>query len=70
MTWLELMDELKKQPYYLLEKDAMVFCSEHDSDEYFIKPVTELTSPYNDSADVYEWLRHPEEFTLSVCIDI
>ena len=72
MTWLELIDELKKQPHCLLEKQARVFCAEHDSGEYFYVPTIKLHSPYNDGRDedVLAWLKHPEEFVLAINIEI
>lgn len=71
MTWLELIDELKKQPLYLLEQQAVVFCNEfHDGAQvsWFEKPIVELTSPYNDGSDLSEWLQN-REYHLSAVID-
>lgn len=72
MTWLELIDELKKQPHYLLEQEATVWGNVIDNGTQvncFSKPVIELTSPYNDGADIHEWLSTPD-FHLSLVIDL
>lgn len=72
MTWLELIDELRKQPLYLLEQEVAVWCDVFAKDEqidYFEKPVIQLTSPYNDGAGIHEWLRNPD-YHLSAVIRI
>ena len=72
MTWLELIDELKKQPLYLLERDVAVWIDLRDKNynqlDWLTKTAWELTSPYNDfSFD--EWLRDHSHY-LSLCIEL
>lgn len=74
MTWLELIDELKKQPLYLLEEEVGVWCNVGDEsnvqDDYFESRVDGLTSPLN-SGNLGEWVRHPDyHLTLNVDLKI
>lgn len=72
MTWLELMDELRKQPHYLLEEEVGVWCNvgteNNVQDDYFENSVVELTSPLN-SGNLGEWVRHPD-YHLTLVVDL
>lgn len=72
MTWLELIDELKKQPLYLLEEEVGVWCNvgteSNVQDDYFENDVVELTSPLN-SGNLGEWVRHPD-YHMTLVIDL
>lgn len=72
MTWLELMDELLKQPHYLLEEEVGVWCNVGDEsnvqDDYFESEVVELTSPLN-NGNLGEWVRHPD-YHLTLVVDL
>lgn len=72
MTWLELMDELCKQPFYLLEEEVGVWCNvgteSNVQDDYFESDVVELTSPLN-SDTLGEWVRHPD-YHLTLVVDL
>lgn len=72
MTWLELIDELRKQPLYLLERDVSVWCNVGSEDspqfDYVVAPVVELTSPLVNN-DLLEWVDTPE-YSLSIVVDL
>lgn len=72
MTWLDLIDLLRKQPLYLLEENATVGCvivdDNGDELDYLHAPIEDAVSPINDG-DLTEWLRNPD-FHLSLNIEL
>lgn len=72
MTWIELIDELRKQPLYLLEREVSVWLNYVDADgtqlDFMSEPAYELTSPYQDGS-FDDWLRNSSNY-LSLCADL
>ena len=72
MTWLELIDELKKQPLYLLEDEVGIWhnvgTENNVQNDYFESHVVELTSPLS-SGNLDEWARHPD-YHLTLVVDL
>ena len=66
MTWLDLIDLLRKQPREQLEKEVFVAYEGENADcDFTPHRVIDLTCPTNE--DPAEWERNPE-FYMTLCI--